>query len=226
MAALDKDKDGSLSADEITAAAESLKTLDKNGDGKLAEDELRPPRPPRGPGGPEGFGRGPRGDAPFDGPPPGERGPRARRRGDDPFGPDGPPPEDFQRGPRDGGPPDGPPGDRGPRRGPPEGFREDFGRGPRVLPPGAREHLDLTEEQAKEIDALEADVKSRLEKILKPEQFERLGEMFRRGPGGPGRGRGDRRFEGPPDGPPGPPDRPRPPRPPRDDAPADRPRDE
>jgi len=42
MAALDTDKDGTLSADEIANAAESLKTLDKNGDGQLTPDEYRP----------------------------------------------------------------------------------------------------------------------------------------------------------------------------------------
>lgn len=141
MAALDADKDGTLSADEIAGAADALKSLDTNGDGKLTKDELRPPRD-RGPGSsgkfPPGFGRGPEG------------------RGD--FGP------------------------------------PDEARGPRVLPPGAREHLDLSEEQTDKIDALEKDVKTRLEEILQPEQLERLTEMFRRGPGGrggPGRGRGD-----------------------------------
>jgi hypothetical protein len=205
MAALDKDKDGALSGDEITAAAESLKSLDTNGDGKLAEDELRPPRPPRGPG--EGFGRGPRGDF----------APRRRGRPDGP-----PPPEDFPRGPRAGGPPDGPPpGDRHPRRDPREGDREDVGRGPRVLPPGAREHLDLSDDQNKQLDALEAEVREKLEDILEPEQLERLGEMFRRGPGRRGPG-----FGGPPDGPPGSPDGPRPPRPPRGPRPPEEPEDD
>ena len=43
--ALDLNKDGVISADEIAKAAESLKKLDKNGDGQLTPDELRPPRP-------------------------------------------------------------------------------------------------------------------------------------------------------------------------------------
>ncbi len=46
VAALDTDKDGSLSAAEIAAAGTTLKTLDKNQDGKLAAEELRPPPPP------------------------------------------------------------------------------------------------------------------------------------------------------------------------------------
>lgn len=54
MAALDTDKDGTLSAGEIAAAPENLAKLDKNGDGKLDRGELFPPppkgqRPPRGP---------------------------------------------------------------------------------------------------------------------------------------------------------------------------------
>lgn len=52
MQALDTNKDGMLSAEEIANAPTALKTLDKNKDGKLTEDELRPPM-----GGGEG-GRG------------------------------------------------------------------------------------------------------------------------------------------------------------------------
>lgn len=42
MVALDSNKDGELSAEEIANAPTSLKTLDKNKDGKLTPDELRP----------------------------------------------------------------------------------------------------------------------------------------------------------------------------------------
>ncbi len=65
MAALDADKDGALSADEIANAAAALKKLDKNGDGKVGRDEirtelekLRPPRREQGGrrGGGGGFG--------------------------------------------------------------------------------------------------------------------------------------------------------------------------
>jgi hypothetical protein len=59
--ALDLNQDGTIDADEIAKAPESLKKLDKNGDGKLAPDEYRPPRP-GGPGGPGGQGGGPGGD--------------------------------------------------------------------------------------------------------------------------------------------------------------------
>jgi len=54
MAALDADRDGELSAEEIANAAEALKTLDADGDGRLSREELRPRFP--GPGGPGGFG--------------------------------------------------------------------------------------------------------------------------------------------------------------------------
>ena len=50
IAALDLNRDGVISADEIAKAPESLKKLDKNGDGQLTRDELRPPgHPPGGP---------------------------------------------------------------------------------------------------------------------------------------------------------------------------------
>ena len=95
-----------------------------------------------------------------------------------------------------------------------------------MIPPHVREVLQLTPEQDKQIHDLQAEVRAKLEKILTPEQRERLAEMHRRGPGGPG--------GGPPDGP----DRPgrgpgRGPRPPRggppgdldDDAPGEGPRE-
>ncbi len=68
MVALDRDRDGKLSSEEIDMAIVSLKTLDHNGDGELTREELFPPmrdgdRP--GPGGP-GFG-GPRDGGPRDG---------------------------------------------------------------------------------------------------------------------------------------------------------------
>jgi hypothetical protein len=47
-AALDINKDGEITADEIDKAATSLKPLDKNGDGAITEDEVRPAMPGRG----------------------------------------------------------------------------------------------------------------------------------------------------------------------------------
>lgn len=44
-AALDANRDGELSAEEIAGAAKALATLDKNGDGKLTRDELFPNMP-------------------------------------------------------------------------------------------------------------------------------------------------------------------------------------
>ncbi len=55
--ALDRNGDGSIDADEIAGAGESLKKLDRNGDGKLTTDEYRPPFP-GGQGGPDGPGGG------------------------------------------------------------------------------------------------------------------------------------------------------------------------
>jgi hypothetical protein len=89
--ALDSNRDGSLDADEIAAAAESLKTLDKDGDGSLSGEELRPALPgPFGPGaGFGGQGRGPDQGfpgGPFPGgpvPPAATDGPDPRRRGGD-----------------------------------------------------------------------------------------------------------------------------------------------
>lgn len=55
--ALDLNHDGTIDADEIAKASESLKKLDKNSDGKLTPDEFRPQRPQGG----DGFGPGRRG---------------------------------------------------------------------------------------------------------------------------------------------------------------------
>ena len=55
LVALDKDKDGTLSAEEIESATAALKTLDKNNDGQLDQSETRPNFEGMGPG---GFGSG------------------------------------------------------------------------------------------------------------------------------------------------------------------------
>lgn len=46
--ALDTNRDGEITADEIDKASASLKALDKNGDGTITEDEVRPAMPGRG----------------------------------------------------------------------------------------------------------------------------------------------------------------------------------
>lgn len=99
FAVLDLDKDGTLSAEEIAKAAESLKKLDKNGDGAIDRNELPPP--PRLPGiqnkpggprqGPPQAGRGRQGPGPVGGVP----------------GPGAPPPP--PPGAPQGGPPPVPP---------------------------------------------------------------------------------------------------------------------
>lgn len=78
--------------------------------------------------------------------------------------------------------------------------------GPHLLPPHAAEHLNLTDDQKKQIADLEAEVKAKIEKILTADQLKQLKEM--RPPQRQG-GKGDKsskRGEGAPeDMPPGPP---------------------
>ncbi len=45
VAALDANNDGTIDAEELRNATQSLRKLDTNGDGKLSDEELRPPRP-------------------------------------------------------------------------------------------------------------------------------------------------------------------------------------
>jgi len=190
IAALDTDRDGTLSAEEIAKASEAIKSLDKNDDGKLTEDELRPPRDER---------RGPRGDGPGFGPP----------RGD---GPGGDGPREFRRGRRDrgpgqgeGGPPEGPRPRRRPERpdGPPPGGPDGpppghAGGMPPLVPPHVRDELDLSDEQEQKLADLHKEVQEKLKGILTEEQREKLSHIR-------------------PPHPPGPPGGPRGPRPPRED---------
>lgn len=69
IAALDADRNGTISAAELADAPESLKTLDKNGDGELTPEEIHPHGPPPSPH--EQDGDGPQG------PPPGHGAPEA-----------------------------------------------------------------------------------------------------------------------------------------------------
>lgn len=133
------------------------------------------------------------------------------------FGPGGPPPDD--EGP--GGPPPGggrgrfgPGGPGGPRMGPP-------GRMGEVLPQMARQCLNLTSKQQKQVAELQKEVDAKLEKILTSEQSAQFKQMRDRGPGGgPGFRRGGPPGEGGPGGGPpfgrgGPPGEDRPPPPDR-----------
>lgn len=54
MQALDTDKDGELSTEEINNASKALRALDKDNDGKLSAEELRPAGMGQGTGGPRG----------------------------------------------------------------------------------------------------------------------------------------------------------------------------
>jgi hypothetical protein len=60
-----------------------------------------------------------------------------------------------------------------------------------VLPPFARDGLNLSAEQQKQIDELDADVRGRMDNILTAEQKQQWEQMRQRGPGGPRDG-GDR----------------------------------
>jgi Spy/CpxP family protein refolding chaperone len=70
------------------------------------------------------------------------------------------------------------------------GAQDHPGRGGfHVLPPGAKEKLNLTADQRKQVAALEAEVTAKMEKILTPEQLEQLRQMRPpRPPGGQGGG--------------------------------------
>jgi Ca2+-binding EF-hand superfamily protein len=156
IAALDTDKNGTISAEELEKAVESLKTLDKNNDGKLTPEELRPPGGPGGgPGGPglnfdaeAMLDRAFQADADGDGKLSKEEAPSRMRENFDRIDADGDggvTKEEMKaafermregggRGPREGeggnrGPREG--GDRGPREGGDRGPREGGDRGPR-----------------------------------------------------------------------------------------------
>jgi hypothetical protein len=178
IAALDADRDGEISAAELSNAAKALKKLDHNGDGVLDRSELEPRV-----GGPEGFG-----DEGPGGPPPGGPGAGRRAMGRPRGGPDGTGGGGFG-GPGGAGRPPG-----GGRGGPQIG---------RVLPPFARDELSLTAQQEKQIAELETMVKGKLESILTSSQLKTLRSSMLHGPGGPGgpgRGPGGGGFGGPPGG--------------------------
>jgi len=91
-------------------------------------------------------------------------------------------------------PPEGKGGPTGKKGGPPG-----FAAG-KVLPPFVRDQLDLTAEQEKQLDELEAEVKRKLDKILTDEQKKKLTNlrppMGKDGP--PRKGGGPGEKDGPP----------------------------
>jgi hypothetical protein len=196
FAALDADKNGELSEQEIGNAVSVLKGLDKNGDGLVTVDELRPEDgpggPQHGPGAPRGVGReaGRMGDrGPLRG------GPTEAGRGEDHRGPDRP----GDRGPGDRGPGDRGPGDRGPGdRGP--GDRGPGDRGPgrgadsEERPEAGPLHPERFLELAFEFDENHDDLlsKDELKKMLRD-----IGPVFGKQGAGRPEGRGPRTGDEP-----------------------------
>jgi hypothetical protein len=174
MMAFDKNKDGKLTKDEITdeRLLRLFEQADTNKDGVVTKEELMALA------------------AKLD-----EEAPRGRGGRGGPGGPggDGPPGGPGGRGGRGG--PGGPGGFGGP--GGPGGF------GPpqpgQVLPTFLQDQLKLTPEQKKELEALQKEVDSKLDKILTADQKKQLKEFAEAGPGGPG-GRGGRGGRGGPGG--------------------------
>ena len=59
-----------------------------------------------------------------------------------------------------------------------------------ILPPFVQEQLKLTDDQKKQLDALQKDLDAKLDKLLTDDQKKMLKEMRERGPGRPGGDRG------------------------------------
>ena len=85
------------------------------------------------------------------------------------------------QGPDGVGPPPGGPGGQG---GPPPGGPGAPPRPGQVLPPFIQNELKLSDSQRLQLQELQKDVDSRLEKILTPAQRQQLQQVGRRGPGG------------------------------------------
>jgi hypothetical protein len=183
MMAMDKNKDGKLTRDEITDSRllRLFDEADTNHDGVVTREELLALAAKLEAEVPAGSSRGGSGGGPGGfGSPPG--------------GPDG-----F------GGPPDGGPDGQGQGRGRGgPGGRGGFGPPPQpgqVLPARLQDELNLSDDQKKQIAELQKEVDAKLAKILTAEQLTQMKQMRGRGrgaggPGGPGGDRG-----GPPGGP-------------------------
>ena len=177
MMAMDKNKDGKLTKDEVTdqRLMRLFEEADTNHDGVVTREELLALAAKLEAEVPAGSGRG--GPGGFDGPPGG------------PGGFDGPPPDGGPEGQGRGGP----------------GGRGGFGPPPQpgqVLPGRLQDELKLTDDQKKQIAELQKEVDAKLAKILTQEQLTQMKQLRGRGaggPGGPGRNGG-----GPPQGPGGP----------------------
>jgi hypothetical protein len=173
MIALDTNRNGDLSAEEVAQAVAALKKLDKNEDGVIDREELRP-QPPFG----EGRGPRPRGERDGDADRPRPDGARPQGERDR----ERPDREDAERGPRgegdtpraEGDRPSRPDGDRGSRAEGERGFR---GRGP---------DPERFVDRLMQSDA-DGDGKLSREELLKA--FENMRP-------GPGPGRGDRERDG------------------------------
>ena len=180
LMALDANKDGQLSTEEVTdkRLQPLFKRADADQNGSVTEAELTAWHTQEAAAASQsrGRGRGPGGD---EGGPPG--------------GPEGP--DEF------GGGPGGPPPGQG--FGPPPGGRPRPGQ---ILPPFMQDELGLSEAQVAEIEKLQHQVDAKLAEILTPEQKTQLENMGQRG--GPGsRGTGPGGPRGPGDGAGGPPNR-------------------
>jgi len=183
LTALDKNKDGKLTRDEVTD--ERLLRLfdeaDTNHDGTVTRDELLALAAKLEAEIPAGSARGGRG-GPGGGP--------------DGFGGPG----GFD------GPPDGGPGGQGRGRGGPGG-RGGFGPPPQpgqVLPQRLQDELNLSDSQKQQVADLQKEVDAKLAKILTPDQLNQMKQMRNRGgfgPGGPGGQGGQPGRGGPPQGP-------------------------
>ncbi len=90
-------------------------------------------------------------------------------------------------------PPDGPKGKGGKGKG-------GFGGGPmqpgQLLPPFVQEQLKLTDDQKKQLEDIQKDMETKLDKILTDDQKKQLKEMRDNGPGGRGGFGGDGKGKG------------------------------